>query len=185
MGACASLGDDVLADYVDGMLPAEQERQVERHLVACQCCLTVVHEERELMAQLRDVRIDAQQHQQLMAGLLSLAGEEPARPDLRPAPATLTTHAPAQYCSARRSVAFTLAAVAGCLGAALTVSQVPSAGATSAPADSHDPGRASLSRSVPAAWTDGGLMSSRDITGTSRSRPLGQLTAVDAALPGR
>lgn len=128
--ACQAHLDDVLADYVDGLLTGQQEHQVERHLVACTCCRAQVEAERELMARMRDVSLDAGQHQQLMAGLLSLAGDQPrtsAQP-CRPAPALVTAGAPAQYCSARRSVAFTLAAVAGLVGAALTVAAVPGAG---------------------------------------------------------
>ncbi len=189
MAGCARLGEDVLADYVDGMLTPEQERHVERHLVACEACRAIVREERDLMAQLRDVRIDARQHQHLMAGLLSLAGEEPAPPDLRPAPAMVTTHAPAQYCSARRSVAFTLAAVAGCLGAALTVSQVPTAGAGPTPVDVPDTGQSSLSRSVPAAWSTTGGMFDRGTTPLSRTQQqaadVDHLAAVEVGVPGR
>ncbi len=185
MTSCAQLGDDVLADYVDGLLTSEQERYVERHLVACQQCLAVVREERELMAQLRNVRIDSQQHQQLVAGLLSLAGDEPVRPPQpapRPAPAILTTHAPAQYCSARRSVAFTLAAVAGCLGAALTVTQVPGA-ATPATGGGHESQQSSLSRSVPAAW-HGEWVFSRDVRRpVPVESPTEQPLTVNVALP--
>ncbi len=186
MTSCAQLGDDILADYVDGLLTAEQERYVERHLVACQQCLAVVREERELMAQLRNVRIDSQQHQQLVAGLLSLAGEEPVRPQqpsVRPAPAILTTHAPAQYCSARRSVAFTLAAVAGCLGAALTVTQVPGATAPASTGGGQEQQQSSLSRSVPAAW-HGEWMFSRDGRRVAPAvQPTEQALTVDVASP--
>lgn len=152
MGACARLGEDLLSDYVDSLLTPAEEHQVERHLIVCQQCAAAVHQERELMAALRDVRMDAGRHQQLVAGLLSLAGDEPPRPPqqapMRPAPAMVTAHAPAQYCSARRSVAFTLAAVAGCLGAALTVTQVPAAGASVG--DGHGSGtqQPSFSRTV-------------------------------------
>lgn len=186
MGACARLGEDLLSDYVDSLLTPAEEVQVERHLIVCQQCAAAVHQERELMAALRDVRMDAGRHQQLVAGLLSLAGDEPPRaPEtpMRSAPAIMTAHAPAQYCSARRSVAFTLAAVAGCLGAALTVTQVPAAGASVGDGQGSGSQQPAFSRTVQAERGASQFLSRQS------QRPLvptdADVVSISVAVPGR
>ncbi|TWP33731.1 anti-sigma factor [Leekyejoonella antrihumi] len=189
MTGCGAHPDDLLPDYVDGLLSDAEEHAVERHLIACQHCCARVHQERELIARLRAVHLDAGHHQQLMAGLLSLAGDEgsmprePAFADIRATPAMMTTHAPAQYLSARRSVAFTLAAVAGCLGAALTVSQVPQSTASSDGSGSVG-GTATFSRSVSArhatsAWPDAAVRSSGGSAASTR------VSSISVSVPGR
>lgn len=124
------LGDRV-ADYVDGMLSADEEYQADLHLTVCEHCRYAVQQERSIIEQLRAVSFDSGGHQRLMAGLMSLASAEPGRPmgvaspqprpahARRPSPAVVTRTAPPQYQSARRSMACALFAVAGCVGVAL------------------------------------------------------------------
>jgi len=192
MTAALSHPEDLIADYVDGLLTAAEEHKIERHLIACQRCCAQVQQERELLARLREVHLDAGHHQQLMAGLLSLAGDEPMprrQPtfaDFREAPALMTTHAPAQYCSARRTVAFTLAAVAGCLGAALTVSQVPT---TTAPTDGGSGagvGTAAFSRTVqlPRAGGPSPEAPGPTASATFRSHTT-RVSSISVSVPGR
>lgn len=140
---------DVLTDYVDGMLDPAQTCAVERHLSVCLHCCAFVREQREVIARMRSFTLGSQGQHDLAASLLSLAQEvraevEPVRPN---GPATLTASAPAQYASARRSVAFAVFAAAGCFGAALVAVQVP-AGASGGPADSVQRDGASVVRQV-------------------------------------
>jgi anti-sigma factor RsiW len=125
---------DLVVDYVDGMLSEAAQERVERHLIVCPACLAQVREEREMLARLRDVRIDASSHHDLMSGLLSLAQTQAVTvvvepQPLRPMPATLTAGAPAQYVSARRSVACAIAAVVGCIGVAAVAANSPAGAA--------------------------------------------------------
>src|SRR5579875_97856 len=126
------LGDRV-ADYVDGMLSADDEYRADLHLMVCEHCRYAVQQERAIIEQLRSVSFDCGGHEQLMAGLLSLASSEPGAPvgaaasrttpaADRPAPAIVTSSAPPQYQSARKSMACALFAVAGCVGVALVAS---------------------------------------------------------------
>lgn len=119
--------NDVLADYLDGMLDPVQTCAVERHLAICQHCCAFVREQRDVINRLRSFSLGSQGQHDLAAGLMNLAHEVqsecvPFRPH---GPATLAVSAPAQYTSARRSVAFAVVAVAGCVGAALVAVQVP------------------------------------------------------------
>lgn len=159
------LGDRI-ADYVDGLLPAEEEYRADVHLTVCEHCRYAVQQERAILAQLRSVSFDSGGHQQLIAGLLSLASTEPARPlgaaamtpqrpaaAPRPAPAVVTCSAPPQYQSARKSMAFALVAVAGCVGVALVASTAT--GVARGPENPHQesPDRAALVRNLPAPQT--------------------------------
>lgn len=178
-GAQDHLGDRV-ADYVDGMLDVEDQYRADLHLTVCEHCRYAVRQERAIIAQLRSVSFDCGGHEQLMAGLLSLASSEPGEPmgaagspkaaaAARPAPAVVTSSAPPQYQSARKSMACALFAVAGCVGVALVAStasgvaqgpdgsgqQAPGRGAAlvrevSSPQVTHSTGsRESVNRSVP------------------------------------
>jgi len=131
-GVEGHLGDRV-GEYVDGLLDADEEYRADLHLTVCEHCRYAVQQERRIIAQLRSVSFDSGGHEQLMAGLLSLASAEPGRPlgttrpapakdTVRPAPAVVTCSAPPQYQSARKSMAFALFAVAGCVGVALVAS---------------------------------------------------------------
>lgn len=153
----AHLGDRI-ADYVNGMLTADEEYRADIHLTVCEHCRYAVQQERAIIAQLRSVSFDSGGHQQLMAGLLSLASTEPGMPIAacgsasgvapRPCPAVVTSTAPPQYQSARKSMAFALFAVAGCVGVALVASTA--SGVTQRPAPGPNaPGRAALVRNVP------------------------------------
>ena len=118
---------DVLSDYVDQMLDASHTCEVERHLSVCLHCRAFVQEQRDVIARMRSFTLGHQGQHDLAAGLMHLAQEvqrecAPIRPQ---GPATLATSAPAQYTSARRSVACAVFAVAGCVGAALVAVQVP------------------------------------------------------------
>lgn len=127
------LGERV-ADYVDGMLSAADEYRADLHLTVCQHCQYAVQQERAIIEQLRTVSFDTGGHQQLMAGLLSLASTAPDAPSggsrttqrpmapQRSAPAVVMCSAPPQYQSARKSMALALFAVAGCVGVALVAS---------------------------------------------------------------
>ncbi|WP_446664721.1 zf-HC2 domain-containing protein [Flexivirga sp. B27] len=132
------LGDRV-ADYVDGMLSADEQYRADIHLTVCEHCRYAVQQERAIIEQLRAVTFDSGGHQQLMAGLLSLAstdtssdtgaplgaapvGRGTSAGTARPAPALVTCTAPPQYQSARKSMACALFAVAGCVGVALVAS---------------------------------------------------------------
>lgn len=128
------LGERV-ADYVDGMLSADDEYRADIHLTVCEHCRYAVQQERAIIAQLRTVSFDSGGHQQLMAGLLSLASTGPDAPrdgsetagrrtaaPARPSPAVVMCSAPPQYQSARKSMGFALFAVAGCVGVALVAS---------------------------------------------------------------
>ncbi|MFC6705546.1 zf-HC2 domain-containing protein [Flexivirga alba] len=127
------LGERV-ADYVDGMLSADEACRADIHLMVCEHCRYAVQQERAIIEQLRTVSFDSGGHQQLMAGLLSLASTGPdapvgdsataGRPAVapRPSPAVVMCSAPPQYQSARKSMAFALFAVAGCVGVALVAS---------------------------------------------------------------
>lgn len=127
------LGERV-ADYVDGMLSADDEYRADIHLTVCEHCRYAVQQERAIIEQLRTVSFDSGGHQQLMAGLLSLASAGPDAPvngsetagrrvaPTRPSPAVVMCSAPPQYQSARRSMGFALFAVAGCVGVALVAS---------------------------------------------------------------
>ncbi|RNI19461.1 zf-HC2 domain-containing protein [Flexivirga caeni] len=127
----AHLGDHV-ADYVDGMLSPAEEYRADIHLMVCEHCRFAVQQERAIIEQLRSVSFDRGGHEQLMAGLLSLASSQPGAPmggaaasgrvAARPAPAVVTSSAPPQYQSARKSMACALFAVAGCVGVALVAS---------------------------------------------------------------
>lgn len=132
-----------LADYVDGLLTADQELRIEQHLVACDGCRAQVDAERALIERLRSVRLDAAHHQQLMSNLLSLA--DPAAPMTTSRGASgvsvLSASAPPQYASARRSVGLAMVAVAGCVGASLVALHGPA---------SVQPGGASVHLESPA-----------------------------------
>ncbi|NNG39166.1 zf-HC2 domain-containing protein [Flexivirga sp. ID2601S] len=150
---------DAVAEYVDGKLNPAQEHRADLHLMICEHCRHAVQQEREIIAQLRSVSFDSGGHQQLMAGLLSLASAEPQAPGspaapaipARRAPAVVTTSAPPQYQSARRSMACALAAVAGCVGVALVASTATGAASGPQPAQPGTGGNASarLVRQVP------------------------------------
>lgn len=144
-------GSDVLGDYVDNMLGAKESCEVERHLAVCQHCRASVDEQRELIARLRSFSLGHQGQHDLVAGLMGLAAQAhsevvPIRPR---GPAMLQVGAPAQYTSARRSVACVVFAVAGCLGAALVAVQVPAPGTTAQP-DQLQRGPAAIVRQAPA-----------------------------------
>ena len=165
---------DRVADYVDGVLdPAEQDK-ADRHLMVCEYCCHAVRQEREIIAQLRSVLFDSGGHQQMMAGLLSLAGSQPdapARPvSNRPAPAVVTASAPPQYQSARRSMACALVAVAGCVGVALVASTASgvASGPDTAPARVPLGGPAALVRAATPSATASSV--SRSDTRTSAER---------------
>lgn len=129
------LGERV-ADYVDGMLSAQDEYRADIHLTVCEHCRYAVQQERAIIEQLRTVSFDSGGHQQLMAGLLSLASTGPEGPlgesassttsrrpaAPRPSPAVVMCSAPPQYQSARKSMGLALFAVAGCVGVALVAS---------------------------------------------------------------
>ncbi len=132
---------DVLGDYVDGMLGATAACEVERHLTVCLHCRSVVQQERELIERMRSFSLGVRAQDDLTAALLRLAQEvqrdQPTVvPIRRPGPATVAASAPPQYASARRSMACAVAAVAGCVGAALVAVQVPS---VAQPAGGADP----------------------------------------------
>ncbi|WP_265446098.1 zf-HC2 domain-containing protein [Flexivirga meconopsidis] len=177
---------DAVAEYVDGNLSPEQEHRADLHLMICEHCRHAVQQEREIIAQLRSVRFDSGGHQQLMAGLLSLAAVEPQGsgsaaapviPPHRPAPAVVTASAPPQYQSARRSMACALVAVAGCVGVALVASTAT--GAASGPEPTQLGGGnapARLVRQLPAAPGE----PTRPATRPSDPLPLIQQVAVRA-----
>lgn len=141
---------DVLTDYVDGMLDPAQTCAVERHISVCLHCCAFVREQREVIARMRCFTLGRQGQHDLAASLLNLAHEVRAQEaPFRPhGPATLAASAPAQYASARRSVACAVFAVAGCLGAALVAVQVP-AGASGGPASPAQRDGTSVVRQVP------------------------------------
>lgn len=143
---------DVLTDYVDGMLDAAQTCAVERHISVCLHCCAFVREQREVIERMRSFTLGSQGQHDLAASLLSLAHEVRAESvAFRPhGPATLATSAPAQYASARRSVACAVFAVAGCVGAALVAVQVP-AGSSGGPAGPGQSDGASVVRQVSGA----------------------------------
>lgn len=145
-------GGDVLGEYVDNMLDVDEAGEVERHLAVCQHCRASVDEQRELVVRLRSFSLGHQGQHDLVAGLMGLAQQAhsqvvPIRPS---GPAMLHVGAPAQYTSARRSVACAVFAVAGCLGAALVAVQVPTPGTTAQPVQLRR-GPVSVIRQVPAA----------------------------------
>lgn len=152
------LGDRI-ADYVDGMLSADDEYRADIHLTVCQHCRYAVQQERAIIEQLRSVSFDRGGHESLMAGLLSLAATEPRAPigaasgkpstAARPAPAVVTTTAPPQYQSARKSMACALFAVAGCVGVALVASTASGAAQRPETPVPGSPARPALVRSVP------------------------------------
>jgi len=154
------LGDRV-AEYVDGMLDADAEYRADLHLTVCEHCRYAVQQERAIIAQLRSVSFDSGGHEQLMAGLLSLASSEPDAPlgassqprsaPARPAPAVVTCSAPPQYQSARKSMAFALFAVAGCVGVALVASTASGVAQGPNTPGQRVPGQAALVRSVSTA----------------------------------
>lgn len=120
---------DLIVDYVDGMLDRETCAALERHQIACQSCRTTVAAERALIERMRGVPTAPGRNSDFMAGLLSL-GDAPTQPmpiarAARKAPATLPSHAPAQYVSARKPVGMAALAVAGCLSAAVVAIHVP------------------------------------------------------------
>ncbi|REF31966.1 anti-sigma factor family protein [Calidifontibacter indicus] len=120
---------DLLVDYVDGVLSRDASTALERHLVACQGCRAQVAAERELIERMRGVPAAPGHGSDFMAGLLSL-GDLPTEPmPVRRAhtnaPATLSSHAPAQYVSARKPVGIAALAVVGCIGAAVVAIHVP------------------------------------------------------------
>lgn len=120
-------GHDLLVDYVDGMLSRSESTTLERHLVACQGCRSTIADERELIERMRGVPVAPARESDFMAGLISL-GDLPTEPmPVRRgnAPATLPSHAPAQYVSARKPVGIAALAVAGCIGAAVVAIHVP------------------------------------------------------------
>ncbi|MBB2894458.1 zf-HC2 domain-containing protein [Flexivirga oryzae] len=151
------LGDRV-GEYVDGMLDADDEYRADLHLTVCEHCRYAVQQERAIIAQLRSVSFDSGGHEQLMAGLLSLASSESGAPlgassqlskDLdRPAPAVVTCSAPPQYQSARKSMAFALFAVAGCVGVALVASTASGVAQGPQSPSRQAPGQAALVRDV-------------------------------------
>lgn len=118
---------EALHDYVDGLLDDAEELRVERHLLVCAMCRCAAEQERALVASLRSFQPDPHRHQDLVAGLLGMAAAAPPPPPApaRRQPTMVTWDAPPQYHSARRSLCCTLLAVAGCLGAALVVVNVP------------------------------------------------------------
>lgn len=141
---------DVLSDYVDGMLDTARTCAVERHLAVCLHCRAFVQEQREVIARMRSFTLGHQGQHDLAAGLMHLAQEmsrecAPIRPH---GPATLATTAPAQYASARRSVACAVFAVAGCVGAALVAVQVP-VGSTGGTPGQMERGGVSVVRQAP------------------------------------
>lgn len=159
-GVQGHLGDRV-ADYVDGLLCAEDEYRADLHLTVCEHCRFAVQQERAILEQLRSVRFDSGGHQRLMAGLLSLAATEPDGPlgasgppvhkpiaVPRPAPAVVTCSAPPQYQSARKSMACALFAVAGCVGVALVASTATGVAQSPEHPQRELPGRAALVRNV-------------------------------------
>ncbi|HWC21458.1 MAG TPA: hypothetical protein VG502_04075 [Flexivirga sp.] len=175
------LGERV-ADYVDGMLSPQDEYRADIHLTVCQHCRYAVQQERAIIEQLRTVSFDSGGHQQLMAGLLSLATTNPETPlgrpapgpaaARRPSPAVVTCSAPPQYQSARKSMAFALFAVAGCVGVALVASTAT--GVAQGPDNPRpaSPGRAALVRNVSVPKT---TEATTDASG-SRSKVSGTLT---------
>lgn len=178
------LGERV-ADYVDGMLSAQDEYRADIHLTVCQHCRYAVQQERAIIDQLRTVSFDSGGHQQLMAGLLSLATTGPdaplggpaaaGRPAAvpRPAPAVVTCSAPPQYQSVRKSMAFALFAVAGCVGVALVASTA--SGVAPSP-DNPRPGspeRAGVVRNLPALQTNEVVKRRSKVSGTlTREMPM-------------
>lgn len=174
------LGDRIAA-YVDAVLSPEEEYKVEMHLMVCQHCRHAVDQERVLIARLRAISFNPGGHQQMMASLLSLAADDglgggrafgPMSADLsRPTLAVVTTGAPPQYQSARRSMACALAAVAGCVGVALVAT---SAAAGSPLRNNQQPvSHVALVRDAgaPAEATPA-------VVATRRSSVLGSLTSV-------
>ncbi|MBC9956044.1 anti-sigma factor [Yimella sp. cx-51] len=138
---------DLLVDYADGLLTAKEREPFERHLIACQCCRMEVAAERELLGRLRGAPSAPARESDFMAGLLSLSDlpTEPM-PVRRPnrtggSVATLNSHAPAQYVSARKPVGIAALAVVGCLSAAVVAIHVPAPDAT----QTRMPSRSSLS----------------------------------------
>jgi anti-sigma factor RsiW len=156
------LGERV-ADYVDGMLSADDEFRADIHLTVCEHCRYAVQQERAIIEQLRSVSFDCGGHQQLMAGLISLASSEPHGPigsraaapvaptSPRPTPAVVTSTAPPQYQSARKSMACALFAVAGCVGVALVASTATGVAQGPKNPTRQEPTRAALVRSVSSA----------------------------------
>ncbi|UIJ34746.1 anti-sigma factor [Allobranchiibius sp. GilTou73] len=148
---------DVLSDYVDGMLDPERTCGVERHLSVCLHCRAFVQEQREVIARMRSFTLGHQGQHDLAAGLMHMAREAhrecaPIRPQ---GPATLAISAPAQYASARRSVACAMFAVAGCVGAALVAVQVP-VGTTGGTPGQMQRGGSSVVRQLPRASSGSG-----------------------------
>lgn len=178
------LGERV-ADYVDGMLSDQDEYRADLHLTVCEHCRYAVQQERAIIDQLRAVRFDSGGHQQLMAGLLSLASTGPDGPlggaapaghpgaGSRPAPAVVTCSAPPQYQSVRKSMAFALVAVAGCVGVALVAS---TAGGVAQNPDNPRPGspeRAGVVRNVSAPQTTAVVQRRSKVSGTlTREMPM-------------
>lgn len=121
---------DLLVDYVDGVLTRDESSALERHLVACQGCRSQIAAERELIERMRGVPVTPARGSDFMAGLISL-GDLPTEPmpirrrSQGNAPATLPSHAPAQYVSARKPVGIAALAVVGCIGAAVVAIHVP------------------------------------------------------------
>lgn len=143
---------DVLCDYVDDMLDPARTCAVERHLSVCLHCRAFVQEQRDVIARMRSFTLGHQGQHDLAAGLMHLAQEVRAEcAPIRPhGPATLAASAPAQYASARRSVACAVFAVAGCVGAALVAVQVPASTPGGTPGQMQR-GGASVVRQVPRA----------------------------------
>ncbi|MFC6713044.1 anti-sigma factor family protein [Branchiibius cervicis] len=153
-----------LADYVDGLLTADQELRIEQHLVACDGCRAQVDAERALIQRLRSVRLDAAHHQQLMSNLLSLA--DPAAPMTTSRGSSgvsvLSASAPPQYTSARRSVGLAMVAVAGCVGASLVALHGPT---------SVQPGGASVRLETPAVLVQQANLPGADAEATRTLTP--------------
>ncbi|AKU17641.1 anti-sigma factor family protein [Luteipulveratus mongoliensis] len=117
---------EAVHDYVDGLLDADQTLWVERHLLVCSMCCWQVEQERALVQSLRAFRPDPSRQQDLVAGLLGLAEHTPMPPVApRRTPTLVTWDAPPQYQSVRHPVLCALVAVAGCVGVALVVANVP------------------------------------------------------------
>lgn len=121
---------DLVHDYVTDALPDDHAHRADQHLLVCGMCRAAVDQERRLIASLQAFPAPGR-HQDLVSGLLGLAQELPAPPPPaapptgRPCPSIVSTGAPAQYQSARHSLAAALVAVVGCAGAAAVVATVP------------------------------------------------------------
>ncbi|MDF8265001.1 anti-sigma factor family protein [Luteipulveratus flavus] len=138
---------EAVHDYVDGLLGVEQTLRVEQHLLVCTMCRAQVEQHRALTESLRSFRPDPRRQQDLMAGLLGLAEQQPsAEPVRAPAPprrvpTLVTADAPPQYESVRQHpLLLALVAVAGCVGVTLVAVSLPTrvqatpTGVTSVPA---------------------------------------------------